>query len=335
MPHAITVRPDGKEEFFAAGSTPVWHRIGQRVDRALSSRAALKMAALDWTVESRPLFVDGTDGSTCAVATHKAIVRMDSQAILGIVGRKYQPVQNAQTFEWLDEVIGPGKAVYETAGSLHGGKIVWALVKLPGELRVANTDDVVKPYVLVCNSHDGSIAFRALNTSIRVVCQNTLTLALRNAGPDSISIRHTEYIEARLADAQEVLGLSIAKHREFEVQMNRLAQVRMTKRTFGSYLDRVLGPVPQPTEQDPEPEASAARQQVTANFDHSLQRLKGIEHSAWAAFNAVSQYVDWERPTRGAASTRDERRFESMMLGAGADLKRRAWNEALKLARAN
>jgi len=138
-----------------------------------------------------------------------------------------------------------------------------------------------------------------------------------------------------LADAQEVLGLSIAKHREFEVQMNRLAQVRMTKRTFGAYLDRVLGPVPQPTEQDPEPEASSARQQILSNFDHSLQRLKGIEHSAWAAFNAVSQYVDWERPTRGAAGIRDERRFESMLLGAGADLKRRAWTEALKLARAN
>lgn len=335
MPHAITVRPDGKEEFFAAGSTPVWHRIGQRVDRALSSHAALKMAALDWTVEGRPMFVDGKDGSTPEVATHKAIVRMDSQEILGIVGRKYQPVQNAQTFEWLDEVIGPGKAVYETAGSLHGGKIVWALVKLPGELRIANTDDVVKPYILVANSHDASLSFRAMNTSVRVVCANTLTLALRNAGPDSISIKHTESIHDRLADAQEVLGLSIAKHREFEVQMNRLAQVRMTKRTFGAYLDRVLGPVPQPTEQDPEPEASAARQQIVANFDDSLQRLKGIEHTAWAGFNAVSQYVDWERPTRGAASTRDERRFESMMLGAGAELKRRAWNEALKLARAN
>lgn len=335
MPHAITVRPDGKEEFFAAGSTPVWHRIGQRVDRALSSHAALKMAALDWTVESRPLFVDGKDGAVPEISTHKAIVRTDLETILGVVGRKYQPVQNVQTFEWLDEVIGPGKAVYETAGSLHGGKLVWALVRLPGGLRIANTDDVVKPFILVANSHDGSVAFRALNTSIRVVCQNTLTLALRSAGPDSISIKHTESIHDRLADAQEVLGLSIAKHREFELQMNGLAKLRMTKRAFGSYLDRVLGPVPQPTEQDPEPEASAARLQVTANFDHELQSLKGVKHSAWAAFNAVSQYVDWERPTRGSASTRDERRFESMMLGAGADLKRRAWAEALKLARVN
>ena len=333
MPHAITVRSDGTEEFFAAGTTPVWHRIGQRVERALSSHAALKMAALDWTVESRPLFVDGKDGAVPEVVTHKAIVRTDTQTILGVVGRRYQPVQNAQTFEWLDEVIGPGKAVYETAGSIHGGKIVWALVKLPGELRIAHTDDVVNPFILVCNSHDGSIAFRAFNTSIRVVCQNTLTLALRNTGPDSISIKHTESIRDRLTDAQTVLGLSIDKHREFELQMNQLAQVRMTKRTFSDYLDRVLGPMPKPTEQEPDPEASAARQQVTANFDHELQRLKGIEHSTWAAFNAVSQYVDWERPTRGVAGSRDGRRFESMLLGAGADIKRRAWTEALGFAR--
>jgi phage/plasmid-like protein (TIGR03299 family) len=336
MPHAITIRPDGTEEFFAAGSTPVWHRIGQRVERALSTQAALRMAALDWTVEARPIFVDGQDGAVPEVPTHKAIVRTDTQALLGVVGKRYQPVQNFQTFEWLDEVIGPGKAVYETAGSLHGGKVVWSLVKLPGELRIASTDDVVKPFILVVNSHDGSIAFRALNTSIRVVCQNTLTLALRHAGPDSISVKHTESIHDRLADAQEVLGLAISKHREFEVQMNRLAQVRLTKRTFSSYLDRVLGPVPKPTEDDPEPEVSTARQQVVANFDHELQRLKGIEHTAWAAFNAVSQYVDWERPTRGTnGSARDERRFEAMMLGVGAELKRKAWAEALNLARVN
>ena len=90
---------------------------------------------------------------------------------------------------------------------------------------------------------------------------------------------------------------------------------------------------PEPTEQDPEPEASAARQQIVANFDDSLQRLKGIEHSAWSAFNAVSQYVDWERPTRGAAGReRDERRFATTMFGQGADLKRKAWSTALEMS---
>lgn len=98
--------------------------------------------------------------------------------------------------------------------------------------------------------------------------------------------------------------------------MNRLAQVRMTKRTNGFYLGRVIGPDPQPKEQDAEPEASAARQQVTANFDHPMQRL-GTARTAWSAVNAVSQYVDWERPTRGALATRDKRRSEAILLGLG------------------
>jgi phage/plasmid-like protein (TIGR03299 family) len=227
--------------------------------------------------------------------------------------------------------------MYETAGSIRGGALVWALVRLPGELRIANTDDVVRPFILVCNSHDGSVAFRALNTSVRVVCSNTLTLAFRTAGTDSIAVKHTERIHDRIADAQEVLGLAITEHRRFEAHMNILADRKLRKREFESYLDKVLGPSSKQEWKDESGEVghelSAARQQITANFDHDLQRLKGIEHSAWSAFNSVSQYVDWERPTRGTAGRdRDERRFASMMFQGGADLKRRAWSAALATA---
>ncbi len=332
MSHGITVRKDGTEEFFAAGSTPVWHRLGQRVERALTSGAALRMAALDWKVDERPIHAD-IAGEMTEITTHKSIVRRDTQAVLGVVGRRYKPVQNEEAFEWLDGLVGSRLAVYETAGSIRSGAVVWALVRLPGELRVANTDDVVKPFILVCNSHDGSVAFRALNTSIRVVCSNTLTLALRSSGPDSIAVKHTESIHDRLADAQEVLGLSVLEHRRLEAHMNILAGRRFGKRDFETYLDRVLGEGSRGRDGDGESEPSAARRQVAANFDHELQRLKGIEHSAWAAFNAVSQYVDWERPTRGSVGReRDERRFASTMFGHGADLKRRAWSAALAMS---
>ena len=335
MSHEITVRKDGTEEFFAAGSTPVWHRLGQRVERALSSGAALRMAALDWKVDERPIYAD-IAGEMSEITTHKSIVRRDTQAVLGVVGRRYKPVQNEEAFEWLDGLVGSRLATAEAAGSIRNGAVVWALVRLPGELRIANTDDVVKPFILVANSHDGSVAFRALNTSIRVVCSNTLTLALRSPGPDAIAVRHTESIHDRLADAQEVLGLAVTQHRRFEAHMNILAERKFRKRDFENFLDRVLGPASRRKDGDDEPELTAARQQIVANFDHDLQSLKGIEHSAWAAFNAVSQYVDWERPTRGAAGVeRDERRFASTMFGQGADLKRKAWAEALKLARVN
>lgn len=331
MSHEITIRPDGTEEFFAAGSTPVWHRLGQRVERAITSGAALRMAGLDWRVDCCPIHVH-SDGGCDAIDTHQAVIRRDTKAVLGVVGKRYRPVQNEEAFEWLDGLVGSRLAIYETAGSIRNGAVVWALVRLPGELRIANTDDVVKPYILVANSHDGSIAFRALNTSVRVVCANTLTMAFRTAGADSISVKHTERIHDRIADAQQVLGLAVARHRAFESHMNALAARPFTVADFDRYLDRVLGPESRRQDGDT-PELSTARAGITANFDHEFQRLPGITHTAWSAFNSVTQYVDWERPTRGKhQQERDERRFATTMFGPGAELKRRAWQEALAIA---
>ena len=331
MSHEITVRKDGTQEFFAAGSLPVWHRLGQRTERALSSSAALKMAALDWKVEERPLYTT-VKGQMKLIESHKSIVRPDTGAVLGVVGKRYRPVQNAEAFEWLDELMGCRMAIYETAGSIRQGALVWAMIRLPGELRIAGTDDIVKPFILICNSHDGSLAFRALNTSVRVVCANTLTMALRSAGTDSIAVKHTDRILDRIADAQEVLGLAVNQHRLFETQINLMAQRKLNRRGFEGYLDKVLGTRPV----DAAPEVGRIRQQIKANFDHDLQRIRGIEHSAWAAVNSVSQYVDWDRPSRGATlHEREERRFTSTMLGAGAELKRKAWDAALAMIGGN
>ncbi len=332
MSHEITVRKDGTEEFYSAGSTPVWHRIGQRVERALTSGAALRMAALDWKVDERPIYAN-ISGEMSEIQSHKSIVRRDTKQVLGVVGRRYRPVQNEEAFEWLDGLVGSRQAIYESAGSIRSGALVWALVRLPGELRIRGTDDIVKPFILVCNAHDGSSSFRALSTNVRVVCANTLTLALRSAGPDSIVVKHTESIHDRLADAQEVLSIAVSQARQFEGHMNALAQRSFKRREFETYLDRVLGSSSKWTHDDNEVEFSAARKTITANFDHDLQRMKGIEHSAWAAFNAVSQYADWQRPARGALGREsDERRFASIMLGQGAELKRKAWASALEMS---
>jgi phage/plasmid-like protein (TIGR03299 family) len=329
MSHEITVRKDGTAEMFAAGSTPVWHRLGQRTERAVTSGAALKLAGLDWQVAERQICVQ-SDREMKLVASHKAIVRMDSGDVVGVVGRKYKPVQNEEAFQWLDELVGCRLAIYETAGSLRNGSLVWALVRLPGELRIKGTDDVTRPYILLCNSHDGSIAFRAMNCAVRVVCSNTITMALRGAGTDSISVRHTERIHDRIADAQRVLGVAVDQHRVFEMQMNALARTKLKPRQFSRYLTNVLGPV-----QKDNDGMQRVRAHVVANFDHPLQRLRGIEGSAWAAYNSVSQWIDWERMTRGTSQReRDERRFASTLVGAGAELKRKAFNEALAIAEA-
>ena len=189
---------------FHAGSTPVWKRIGQDAAGANTSADALSVAGLDWRVKDRPIYTT-INGTRQVIASHKAIVRQDTEDVLGVVGMRYRPVQNAEAFDWLDELLGQRMAAYETAGSVRKGALVWALVRLPSEMRIHGSDDVVRPYLLIVNSHDGSSALRVLTTAVRVVCSNALTFALRSAGDDALVTRHTRGVYDRLADAQEVL----------------------------------------------------------------------------------------------------------------------------------
>jgi len=124
-----------------------------------------------------------------------------------VVSTGYRAFQNREAFDFMDQLVGEQLAMFETAGSLKGGRRVWMLAKLPNELRIAG-DDVVKPYVLLTNGHDGTAALRMIPTTVRVVCQNTLNLALGRAGStEGLSIFHFENLDARVADARRKLGI--------------------------------------------------------------------------------------------------------------------------------
>jgi len=319
------------QESTAADNAPVWKRIGTETKKALTSSSALVAAKLDWTVEEQPLFTSTKNGPA-PIFSHKAIVRSDTQSILGVVGSRYTPVQNMHAVAWLDDLVTIRHAgTFEAAGSLRGGAIVWAMLRLHGELRIRGTDDVSHSYILVANSHDGSIAFRVLSTFVRLVCGNALSWIMRHAGSDSVSLKHTPTVLERMADSFAVLDSSLQLNARFENHANIMALTKVSPRRFGDYLDRVL-PAPKPLGADAEP--TAARRQIEANFESEFQSLKGIKHSAWAAYNAVSQYVDHERPLRkGSVLAKSERRFENVLLGSGAELKRKAWQEALLLTR--
>ena len=153
MSHDLTIQ-NGRVEMFSAGKEPVWHKLGQRTDQAVTSEAAIRLSGLDWKVSERSLEVTDPDGPNRFVQSHKAIVREDNNPVLGVVGSRYVPIQNVEAFEWLDDVVGEKLAIYETAGSIHGGRVVWMMVRLPVQLRVAGTDDITEPFLLLCNSHD-------------------------------------------------------------------------------------------------------------------------------------------------------------------------------------
>ena len=207
MAHEIDTTT-GRAAVFTVG-TPAWHRLGVTVTEAQTSAEAIKLAGLDWTVEQWPLFARQGDAERAAT-DRVANVRTDTNAVLGVVSPGYRPFQNREAFEFFDAVVQDKLAIFETAGSLRGGKHVWMLARLPQTLRAA-PDDEVRPYVLLTNAHDGSRALRMIPTTVRVVCQNTLHLALSGAGvAEGLTVYHSESLPRRVAEARDKLRIITA-----------------------------------------------------------------------------------------------------------------------------
>ena len=187
------------ETMFSVRETP-WHGLGRIVMDAPASREALELAGLNWQVESRNIY----SGTGAMIPGYRANVRSTDDAVLGVVSDRYRIVQNEEAFQFTDDLLGEG-VTYETAGSLQGGKKVWMLAKLPEKYIIAG--DEVTPYLVLFNSHDGSSGVKVAMTPVRVVCQNSLNLALGTA-KRIWTARHTENVLLRVQDARETLQLA-------------------------------------------------------------------------------------------------------------------------------
>ncbi|MBA4188257.1 MAG: hypothetical protein C0467_09655, partial [Planctomycetaceae bacterium] len=174
MAHEIDTTT-GNAAVFTVGQPP-WHRLGVTVAEAQTSEEAIKLAGLNWGVEQWSV-VARHAGLERAVTGRVANVRSDTGAVLGVVSNGYRVFQNKSAFDFFDAMVQEKLAIFETAGSLKGGRQVWMLARLPKTLRAAGEDEI-RPYVLLTNSHDGCRALRMIPTTIRVVCANTLNLAL-------------------------------------------------------------------------------------------------------------------------------------------------------------
>jgi phage/plasmid-like protein (TIGR03299 family) len=223
-------------------------------------------------------------------------------------------------------VVQDRLAVFETAGALKGGKHVWMLARLPQTLRAAGGDEVL-PYFLLTNSHDGSRALRMIPTSVRVVCQNTLNLALgRAAAAEGLTIYHSESLERRVQEARDKLGIITRRVEQFGEQVQALARRQLTRAELADYFAGLV---------QGRGEAHQRRllERFAANFEDGTNTLPGVRGSAWAAHNAVSEYADHQSAVRGRGELqRADSRLYSAWFGAGAALKQQAFEAALALA---
>ena len=199
MSHELDITT-GQPAVFVTGE-PAWHKLGTVVANAVTSAQAIELARLNWEVEQWELKAfDRELGKEALVPGKYANVRKDTGKVLGVVSENYRIFQNVVCFRFVDALVTDRLAMFETAGALKDGRVVWMLARIPTEY-MAGSQDAIQPYILLTNSHDGSKALRIFPTTIRVVCQNTLTLALQNGLGEGLSIRHRPSLSERVAEA--------------------------------------------------------------------------------------------------------------------------------------
>ncbi|MGD0465001.1 MAG: DUF932 domain-containing protein [Tepidisphaeraceae bacterium] len=334
MPHEIDTTT-GSAAVFVAG-TPPWHGLGRNVQEAITSQQAIELSGLDWCVDQWPISASAPDGwGTVLAKDFVANVRCDTKAVLGVVTKKYRPFQNAEAFQFADAVVGQGLARYETAGALRGGKRVWMLLKLPDQLK-AGRGDSIQPYLLVYNTFDGSSCLRAILTSVRVVCQNTLNLALSSGKGEGVTIRHRGDLQGRVEDAQQTLGLVKKRLKTFGQEIEVLRSVEMANGRLQRYFDSLLAPVANDASDRERANRLRALDQLHANFADDQNTLPGMRGTLWAALNAATEFADHQRRFRGTSDlARRESRLDSIWFGSSNDFKQEAYRSALELAGLN
>lgn len=310
---------------FYTGDKP-WHKLGTELKEAATSAQAIEAAKLDWKVFKRSLVTNMPDSPSIAVPGKFAIVREDTKAVLGVVGNVYTPLQNRDAFKFFDAVVGEKAAMYHTAGALGDGERVWILAKLPGYIRTTG-DDVTEKFLLLANSHDGTGAVTVMFTPIRVVCQNTLNIALSDQSNRS-KLRHTMTLGSRVEDVRRTLGILNSRFEMFETLSQRMAGTALTYSGFKDYA-KGAGLLPKEDDGKLSSRAQGIMDDLSRLFEHGKGNdLPGVRGTVWAGFNAVTEYVDYVRSTRGDES---ENRAKSLLFGSGATMKQSAWDSAVAL----
>ena len=280
-----------------------WHGLGTRVEEAPTSADALRIAGLDWQIENKPVF----DGQGREIKGYKANTRNSNGSVLGIVSSRYTIVQNADAFAFTDALIG-GDVRYETAGSLRGGRQVWMLARMP-ERTILN--DAVEPYICFTNTHDGSGAVRAVMTPVRVVCNNTLNLALSGA-KRAWSTPHRGDVQSRLEEARQTLELADKYLIRLDEEADRLANEKLSDYEATKVIDQLLAVPENATERIKRTAENAKQQIITCMFAPDLVQYM---ETKWGFLNAVADYVGHGEPARHTKSF-EENRWGNIISGA-------------------
>ena len=312
MAHNLEI--ENGEVAFALRGKPAWHGLANRIfnqDEEVTTQTMLDEAKLsNWNVRLSPI-TEHIPESWNDVSTASLVIRDNpfngGTDVLATVGKRYKPVQNEELFAFADAIHDANADCrWESAGSLKKGKVVFGTVDIPRTMVLdpQGANDETKLYLIVWTSHDGSVAVQAAVTPVRVVCQNTLNLAMKNA-KQSFKIRHTQSVEGRIQVARETLGLTLGLvlgyFDEFEVQAKALYSQAITDAEFSKLIQTIY---PKP-EKDAKGAIKKWENKVVLIDDlyHNSPTNATIKGTKWGAFNALTERLDYYRSGRGNGET--------------------------------
>lgn len=302
-----------------------WHGLGARVDDKISVKDMLKAAKLDWRVEKQPIYQipNGREMDARAIDGFYALTRDRDNAVMDIVGSKYVPVQNDEAFSFFNEFVQAGGAKMETAGSLRGGKYVWGLANLNSSFKMKGNDEV-KGYLLVGCPHEQGKSLLIKFTSVRVVCNNTLTLALSTKGNEWRMSHRTTFGEVKINQAKEALGIARDQLGEFERNARAIQKIKLSTADAIRILANVFAPDAEvaPMVADFDKNGTPRLQSIMAAYTKAPGAQEG---NGWGLLNAVTYYADH------MASRTADKRLSNAWLGRTAGQKEKVLDRLLQM----
>ena len=313
------------DNMFSVGETP-WHGLGVVLPEAPGVDDAIRISGLGWQVRELALFANQPPGKgenfvrgKLPIESHKALQREDTGEILTVVGNKYKILQNEEAFDIFRPLVEDGSLALETAGSLQNGRKVWILGRIMvTQEREVRDGDIVKPYVMLSNSHDGTQAVRMGFTPVRVVCNNTLSMAITDGRSQLVRVYHRGGLKTNLEELRNTLNLGAARFEATAEQYAKLAKVQINQTDLTGYIREVL-----------QTEVETPRERAILDV---LMNGKGLgvreadKITWWDAYNSINEWMLYQKGSNA------ENRLASAWFGDGYTLDQRAFEVAWKNA---
>jgi phage/plasmid-like protein (TIGR03299 family) len=319
MAHQITERADGYAEMAFVGQTP-WHGLGQELDQNADIDSWKKAAGMDWTIESAPVqfFGAGDNQNLHTFEGQRILHRSDTKAPLSVVSTRYKPVQPSEVLEFFRDLVEENGFKLHTAGTLFGGRRMWALAET-GKFAEVSKGDGIGGFLLLSTSADKSLATTARFTTIRVVCNNTLSAATAGENATAVSFTHSREFDHELM--RERLGAAVNSFGAFMDAAKFMQAQKLSYERASAIIKKLVVPAYAETKENYDPENNRIYKSIIKLFDGGAKGYELTGMTNWGLMNAVTEYYDHHTPART-----DDARLNNTWFANGQAIKQQAFD---------